>query len=110
MLLASDDIRTNLINSYDRIITFAQKHLPDPFYTEGTQRISVRDKIFREIASNILIHRDLRNAFPAKIIIESHLLLKLKYNSIQDARAILGDVNKIREIFTGFQKYLYNVV
>ncbi|MBP7554309.1 MAG: putative DNA binding domain-containing protein [Spirochaetes bacterium] len=67
-----DDVRTNLIESYDRIIAFAQKHLPDPFYLEGVQRISVRDKIFREIASNILIHREYFNAFPAKIIIEKN--------------------------------------
>lgn len=65
-----DDVRTNLIDSYDRIIAFAQKHLPDPFYIEDVQRISMRDKIFREIASNILIHREYMNAFPAKIIIE----------------------------------------
>lgn len=67
-----DDVRTNLIESYDRIIAFAQKHLPDPFYLEGVQRISIRDKIFREIASNILIHREYFNAFPAKIIIEKN--------------------------------------
>lgn len=65
-----DDVRTNLIDSYERIIAFAQKHLPDPFHIEGTQRVSVRDKIFREIASNILIHREYSNPFPAKIIIE----------------------------------------
>jgi ATP-dependent DNA helicase RecG len=46
--------------------------LSDPFYLEGTQRISVRDKIFREIASNSLIHREYLNAFPAKVIIESN--------------------------------------
>ena len=65
-----DDVRTNLIESYERIIAFGQKHLSDPFYLEGTQRISVRDKIIREIASNILIHREYFNPFPAKIIIE----------------------------------------
>mgnify|MGYP002629122005 CR=1 FL=1 len=66
-----DDIRINLIDSFDRIMQFAQKHLPDPFYTEDSQRISVRDKIVRELASNILIHREYRNAFPAKFIIEA---------------------------------------
>ena len=66
-----DDIRTNLIDSFDRIMQFAQKHLPDPFYTENSQRISVRDKIIRELASNVLIHREYRNAFPAKFIIEA---------------------------------------
>ena len=65
-----DDVRTNLIESYERILAFGQKHLSDPFYLEGTQRISIRDKIIREIASNILIHREYFNPFPAKIIIE----------------------------------------
>ena len=65
-----DDVRTNLIDSFDRIMNFINKHLPDPFYTEKTQRISLREKIFREVASNILIHREYMNAFPAKIIIE----------------------------------------
>ncbi|MFC1616760.1 RNA-binding domain-containing protein, partial [Candidatus Margulisiibacteriota bacterium] len=65
-----DDIRTNLIDSFDRIMAFTRKHLPDPFYLEKNQRISIRDKIFREVASNILIHREFLNAFPAKLIIE----------------------------------------
>lgn len=51
-------------------MAFVHKHLPDPFYLEGTTSISIRDAIFREIASNILIHREYTNAFPAKLIIE----------------------------------------
>ena len=65
-----DLVRTNLIESYERIMAFIQKHLPDPFHLEGTDRISIRDAIFREVASNILIHREYANAFPAKLIIE----------------------------------------
>ena len=65
-----DLVRTNLIESYDRIIAFIQKHLSDPFFLEGINRISLRDSIFREVASNILIHREYSNAFPAKLIIE----------------------------------------
>lgn len=65
-----DLVRTNLIESYERIIAFVQKHLPDPFFLEGMERISLRDAIFREVASNILIHREYTNAFPAKLIIE----------------------------------------
>ena len=64
-----DLVQTNLIDSYDRIIAFVQKHLPDPFYLQGTNRISLRDVIFREVASNILIHREYLNPFPAKLII-----------------------------------------
>ncbi len=67
-----DDVRINLIDSYDRINAFGEKHLPDPFFLEGTQRVSVRNKILREIASNILMHREFTNPFPAKFIIEKN--------------------------------------
>ena len=65
-----DDIRTNLIESYDRLLSFGEKHLNDPFYLENDQRISLRGKILREVISNLLIHREYTNAFPAKFIIE----------------------------------------
>ena len=65
-----DLIRTNLLDSYDRILAFIQKHLPDPFHLEGMERRSLRDAIFREVASNILIHREYSSGVPARLIIE----------------------------------------
>lgn len=65
-----DDIRVNLIQSFERLMQFIAKHLNDKFYLEGDQRISLRDKIFREAISNLLIHREFANPFPAKLIIE----------------------------------------
>ena len=65
-----DLIRTNLLDSYDRILAFIQKHLPDPFYLEGIERRSLRDAIFSEVASNILIHREYASGVPARLIIE----------------------------------------
>ncbi|HPW59923.1 MAG TPA: putative DNA binding domain-containing protein, partial [Candidatus Rifleibacterium sp.] len=38
-----DIVATNLIDSYDRILAFVGKHLSDPFYLEGTNRMSLRD-------------------------------------------------------------------
>lgn len=35
-------------------------------------------------------------------------LLKNKYDTLEDAKAVLGDERLISELFTGFQKYLYN--
>ena len=64
-----DDIRTNLLDTYDRLSAFIAKHLDDPFYLEGDIRISIRNKIFREVISNILIHRDYANPFPTKLVI-----------------------------------------
>ncbi len=67
-----DDIRTNLIDSFDRLMAFIAKHLPDKFYLEGVISISLRDRLFREIISNLLIHREYSNRFPAKLIIEGN--------------------------------------
>lgn len=36
-------------------------------------------------------------------------LLELKYHTVSDAAEKLGGVSKIKELFIGFQKYLYNV-
>ncbi|MDD3308217.1 MAG: putative DNA binding domain-containing protein [Acetobacterium sp.] len=66
-----DDIRVNLLESYERLMQFVSKHLNDTFYLEGDRRISLRDKIFREVVSNLLIHREFANPFPAKLIIET---------------------------------------
>lgn len=35
-------------------------------------------------------------------------LIELKYNTIADAKKVLGSPTTIRETFIGFQKYLYN--
>ena len=64
-----DDIRTNLIESYDRLMNFMSKHLDDRFYIEGDQRIDVRSKIARELCVNLLIHREFSNPTPARLII-----------------------------------------
>ena len=66
-----DDIRVNLIEAYQRLIAFINRNLPDKFHLEGIQRVDLRDKIFREIAANCLIHREFIHSFPAKFLIFS---------------------------------------
>jgi len=51
------------------LMDFISRHLPDKFYMEGDQRISLRTKIFREIIANILVHREFTNAYPATLTI-----------------------------------------
>lgn len=63
------DIRTNLLDAYDQLMSFVAKHLPDTFYLEGAQRVSLREKIFREVVANLLVHREYTNATPARFII-----------------------------------------
>lgn len=69
-----DDIRTNLIESFDRLMAFVEKHVDDKFYIEENQRIDVRNKIARELCVNTLIHREFSNPYPAKLIIEKDSL------------------------------------
>jgi ATP-dependent DNA helicase RecG len=56
-----ETIRCNLIDAYDKLLAFINKHLPDKFYLEGDTRISLRERIFREIVANMLIHREFTN-------------------------------------------------
>ena len=61
---------TNLIESYDRLMEFGKKHLNDVFTLDGIQRVSARDKILREIISNLLMHRDFSSGYVPKLVIE----------------------------------------
>ena len=65
-----DVVITNLIESYERLMTFGKKHLNDTFHLDGIQSVSARDNILREIVSNLLAHRDFSSGYVAKLIIE----------------------------------------
>ena len=65
-----DVIITNLLESYDRLIAFGEKHLNDLFTMDGMISVSARDKILREIISNLLVHRDFSSGYVAKFVIE----------------------------------------
>jgi len=74
------DIRCNLLRAYSRLLEFVHKHLPDRPYIEGTQRISLRDKIFREVVANLLVHREFSNAFPATMTIYKDIVVTENWN------------------------------
>lgn len=84
-----DDIRTNLIESFDRLMSFIEKHLDDKFYIEENQRVDVRNKIARELCTNILIHREFSNPFPAKLIIEKDYIRTENANKAK----MIGKIN-----------------
>ena len=60
----------NLVAAYDRLMDFARKHLPDPFFLEGSVRKSLREIIVREMVANTLIHREFTSSRPARFVIE----------------------------------------
>lgn len=63
-------VKTNLMETYDQLLAFLQRHLPDTFHLEGTASVSVRDIIARELVVNLLIHRDYASIYPAKLLID----------------------------------------
>lgn len=64
-------IKTNLIDSYELLLDFARKHLPDKFFLEDTANKSLRNIIVREMIGNTLIHREYSSSYTAKFIIEN---------------------------------------
>ena len=86
--LDREDIRTNLIDSYFKLIEFVKKHMDDKFYLEKGERVSPRDSIARELCANILIHRDYTNPFPAKIIISDDKIMAENANRSRMIRYI----------------------
>ena len=62
-------VRTNLVESFDQLMEFARKHLPDKFFLENENRLSLRNILVREIISNILMHREFVSSYAAKFVI-----------------------------------------
>lgn len=63
-------VETNLIEAYDRIFEFIEKHTLDRFFIIGRQSVSIRSRIAREIVSNILVHWEYSSSYRSRVIIE----------------------------------------
>lgn len=78
-------IKTNLIDSYEQLMEFARKHLPDKFFLEEDQRKSLRNIIAREMLVNTLIHREFSSSYIAKFVIEKDRMY------VENANRAVGD-------------------
>ena len=63
-------VRTNLIESFDQLMEFGRKNLPDKFFLEGENRVSLRNILLREMVGNVLMHREFTSSYAAKFVIE----------------------------------------
>ena len=68
-------LTTNLIDCLKLASEFIEKHLPSPFYLEGTQRIDLRNNIFREIIANMLVHKEYTTSEPTKLLIKRNEII-----------------------------------
>ena len=73
-------VETNLIESYEKLLAFAQKHMLDKFYLEEGKRLSLRYTIARELVSNILMHREYTSPYHARLVIESNKMYTVNAN------------------------------
>ena len=64
-----DTVNCNLLQAYERLMAFVRKHTPDRFFLQGDVRLSIRDIIFREMITNMLIHREFYSYFRATLIV-----------------------------------------
>ncbi|MDO4650512.1 MAG: putative DNA binding domain-containing protein, partial [Eubacteriales bacterium] len=78
-------VQTNLIESYDRLMGFARKHLLDKFFLEDVNRVSLRNIIAREMISNTLMHREYTSSYMAKFVIEKDQMY------VENANRATGD-------------------
>lgn len=102
-------LRTNLIDTYLEIKGFINKHLPEKFYMEADQRIDLRDKIFREVVGNAIVHREYSSAFSTDLIItETEVAItnpnKPLFHGIVDPKSFnpFPKNPNIRKFFTAF--------
>ena len=93
-----DVVITNLIESYDRLMEFGKKHLNDVFTMDDIQRVSARDKILREIISNLLMHRDFSSGYVPKLVIERYKI------TTENANLAYGHGNLNLKTFRPFAK------
>ena len=84
-------VKTNLIDSYDLLMGFAEKHLLDKFYLEDGVRMSLRNNIAREMLINTLIHREFTSTYIAKFIIEKDKMYTENANRATTGKLITPD-------------------
>jgi predicted HTH transcriptional regulator len=68
-----DMVCVNLIESYIRLMNFIERNMPDVFALDerGINRLDLRNMLFREIVSNLLLHREFASSFSSKLLIFS---------------------------------------
>ncbi|MDR0429884.1 MAG: putative DNA binding domain-containing protein [Tannerellaceae bacterium] len=66
-----DIIFSNLIDSYIRLRMFIERNLPERVLELNGQQVDVREKIFMEMVSNMLVHREYTHKNPARLLIFS---------------------------------------
>ena len=63
--------QTNLLSSFEYLMEFVKRNLPDGGFPPEFGGLSLRDAIMREVVSNLIVHRDYGSQVVARLIIQS---------------------------------------
>ncbi|MDR1919566.1 MAG: putative DNA binding domain-containing protein [Tannerellaceae bacterium] len=66
-----DIIFSNLIDSRSRLMKFVQRNLPKRVLNDGTTSVNIREKLFNEVVTNLLVHREYTHKCPCRLLIFS---------------------------------------
>ncbi|WP_280743482.1 MULTISPECIES: RNA-binding domain-containing protein [unclassified Parabacteroides] len=70
-----DIVYSNLIDSYLRLMTFMERNLPERTLELDGKLVDVRKAIFNELLTNMLVHRDYTQKYPARLLIFSDMVI-----------------------------------
>ncbi len=70
-----DIIFSNLINSYIRLLAFAEKNLPPKILKIESESIDIRKKLANELITNLLVHREYTQKYPSSLSIFSDKII-----------------------------------
>jgi ATP-dependent DNA helicase RecG len=88
-----DIIFSNLITSYSRLMKFIQRNLPKRVLNKGITSVNIREKLFNEIVTNLLVHREYTHKSPCRLLIFSDkVITENGTSSICDRRTSLNSL------------------
>jgi ATP-dependent DNA helicase RecG len=70
-----DIIFSNLIDAYARLTKFIQRNLPKRVLHRETASVNIRQKLFSEIITNLLVHREYTHKYPCRLLVFSDRLI-----------------------------------
>lgn len=74
------ELKTNIIESYNKLMMILKKYTNDIFYLEDDRSISIRNIIISILIINILLHYDYNNNYPLEVTITKDKIITKSIN------------------------------
>lgn len=74
------ELKTNIIESYNKLMMILKKYTNDIFYLEDDRSISIRNIIISILIINILLHYDYNNSYPLEVTITKDKIITKSIN------------------------------